>query len=71
MACAAAATCMPALEKCLAAVEPMIAKATVKTWGGSYIDMSAMNAMLKEFYSPEKLEHLTYSESLLLNMVPS
>ena len=64
IACAAASTCMPALEKCLAAVEPMVARASVM--GGAYLDMASANAMLKEWYSPEKIENLAYSESPLL-----
>lgn len=60
---------MPALEKALQAVEPMVARASV--WGGAYLDMAAMNAMLKEWYSPDAIANFAHdAEHPLLSMVP-
>lgn len=69
---AAAATAMPALEKALASVEPMLAAKGVSRLGGAYLDMGAASAMLKEFYSDERVENLAYDDCpLLVSRMPN
>lgn len=35
-----------------------------------YFDVASANAMLKEFYSPDQINHLAYGESPMLHMLP-
>lgn len=67
---AAAATAMPALEKALAAVEPMLASGAASRLGGAYLDLGAANAALKEYYSDQRVENLAYESNPFLAMLP-
>lgn len=63
--CVAASTCLPVLERAMAAVEPMVARAAVWGSGGAYLDMASANAMLKELYSPAAIENFAYTPESL------